>query len=153
MRWMFLPLKRYADFSGRSRRMEYWMFILFTTLVGVVLAGPAIFSLIAASETDPLLVDTDPFAAFGTLGSAGLGIYGLFALAVFIPSIAVTVRRLHDRDMSGWWYLGVIVGGMIPLVGFIITIAFVVIMFLPGTDGPNRFGPDPKDPHSAQVFE
>lgn len=153
MEWMILPLKRYAQFSGRSRRKEFWMFMLFTTLVAVVLAGPTFFSIMSTSVTDPYAVDADPFAGVGTLGMAGLGLYGIFALAIVIPSIAVTVRRLHDRDMSGWWYLGFIVGGMIPLIGFIISIAFIVIMALPGTDGPNRFGPDPKDPHNAQVFE
>ena len=153
MEWMILPLKRYAQFSGRSRRKEFWMFMLFTTLVAVVLAGPTFFSIMSTSVTDPYVLDADPFAGVGTLGMAGLGLYGLFALAIVIPSIAVTVRRLHDRDMSGWWYLGFILGGMIPLIGFIISIAFIVIMALPGTDGPNRFGPDPKDPHNAQVFE
>ena len=153
MEWMILPLKRYAQFSGRSRRKEFWMFMLFTTLVAVVLAGPTFFSIMSTSVTDPHVLDADPFAGVGTLGMAGLGLYGLFALAIVIPSIAVTVRRLHDRDMSGWWYLGFILGGMIPLIGFIISIAFIVIMALPGTDGPNRFGPDPKDPHNAQVFE
>jgi len=153
MEWMFLPLKRYADFSGRSRRMEYWMFILFTTIVGIVLAGPTFFSIMSASVADPMSVEADPFAGLGTLGFAGLGLYGLFVLAILIPSIAVTVRRLHDRDMSGWWYLGFIVGGMIPFIGFIASIAFIVILALPGTDGPNRFGPDPLDPHDTEVFE
>jgi uncharacterized membrane protein YhaH (DUF805 family) len=54
--------------------------------------------------------------------------------------------------MSGWWYLGFIVVSLIPLVGFIASIAFIVIMFLPGTEGPNRFGPDPKDPYNEEVF-
>jgi uncharacterized membrane protein YhaH (DUF805 family) len=75
-----------------------------------------------------------------------------FGLAVLVPSIAVVVRRLHDRDLSGWWYLGAIVAGMIPFVGFIASIALLVLMFLPGTPGPNRFGPDPKDPSNANVF-
>ena len=66
--------------------------------------------------------------------------------------IAVVVRRLHDRDMSGWWYLGAIVAGMIPIVGILASLAIFVLMLLPGTAGPNRFGPDPKDPSSAQVF-
>ncbi|UAB77592.1 DUF805 domain-containing protein [Erythrobacter sp. SCSIO 43205] len=153
MEWMFLPLKRYAQFSGRSRRKEFWMFILFTTIVSMILAGPTFFSIMSASVADPMAVDADPFAGVGTLGMAGLGLYGLFALAVLIPSIAVTVRRLHDRDMSGWWYLGFIVGGMIPLIGFLISIGFIVVMALPGTEGANRFGPDPKDPHGTEVFE
>ena len=74
-------------------------------------------------------------------------------MAVFlVPSIAVVVRRLHDRDMSGWWYLGIIVASMIPIVGTLASIALLVLMVLPGTPGPNRFGPDPKDPANAAVF-
>jgi uncharacterized membrane protein YhaH (DUF805 family) len=63
------------------------------------------------------------------------------------------VRRLHDRDMSGWWYLGFIVLSNIPLLGILIALGYLVLMFLPGTPGPNRFGEDPKDPTQASVFE
>lgn len=153
MHWMILPLKRYAEFSGRSRRMEYWMFILLTVIVSIVLAGPAYYSMVSQAITDPAAAEADPFAAMGGLGLAGMGLYGLFFLAILVPSIAVTVRRLHDRDMSGWWYLGFIVASLIPFVGFVASIAFIVVLALPGTDGPNRFGPDPKDPHGTEVFE
>ena len=152
MHWMFLPLKRYFDFQGRSRRMEYWMFIVFTTLVGAVLIGPIFYDIMMASLADPVGAEADPFAGAGVLSLTTLSLYGLFALAVAIPGIAVTVRRLHDRDMSGWWYLGFIVASLVPLIGFIASIAFLVVLFLPGTDGPNRFGPDPKDPYNAEVF-
>jgi uncharacterized membrane protein YhaH (DUF805 family) len=91
-------------------------------------------------------------SGLGAVFYIGAGLLGIWFLAILIPSIAVAVRRLHDRDMSGWWYLGVIIAGMIPIVGFIANIAFIVLMFLPGTPGPNRFGPDPKDPSSANVF-
>ena len=152
MHWMILPLKRYFDFQGRSRRMEYWMFILLTTIVSVVLAGPIFFDIMTASLADPLAAEADPFAGAGFLSLTTLSLYGLFFLAVIIPSIAVTVRRLHDRDLSGWWYLGFIVASLVPLIGFIASIAFLVVLVLPGTEGPNRFGPDPKDPYSADVF-
>lgn len=152
MHWMILPFKRYFDFNGRSRRMEYWSFALFMALVGIVLAGPMFFDVIMAASADPLAADPDPFGGADMLSIAAFSLYGLFALAVIIPSIAVTVRRLHDRDMSGWWYLGFIVASMIPLLGFVASIALLVILFLPGTEGSNRFGPDPKDPHSADVF-
>ena len=69
-----------------------------------------------------------------------------------MPSAAVTVRRLHDRDMSGWWYLGYLVASFIPLLNFIAMIAFLVIMFLDGTPGPNRYGPDPKGRGVVDVF-
>jgi uncharacterized membrane protein YhaH (DUF805 family) len=98
----------------------------------------------------------DPAAAagleMGPVFYIGAGLLGLFGLAIIIPSIAVVVRRLHDRDMSGWWYLGFILASMIPIVGIIAGIAMQVLLLLPGTVGPNRFGPDPKDPTSAEVF-
>lgn len=153
MHWMFLPLKRYADFEGRSRRMEFWMFTLFTTIVAVVLLGPAVVTLVGASLTESVAVDEDPLTYVSGLGMAGLGLWAIFALAVLIPGIAVAVRRLHDRNLSGWWYLGMIVASFVPLIGGLASIAYLVVMLLPGTDGPNRFGPDPKDPHSAAVFE
>ena len=67
-------------------------------------------------------------------------------LAAFIPSIAVTVRRFHDRDMSGWWYLGLTLAGLIPFVGFLGSIAFLVLMFLPGTQGLTASGLTQKTP-------
>jgi uncharacterized membrane protein YhaH (DUF805 family) len=88
----------------------------------------------------------------GPLFFAGAALIGLFGLASFIPSIAVVVRRLHDRNMSGWWYLGVILASFIPVVGGLAGIAMFVLFCLPGTPGPNRFGPDPKDPTNANVF-
>ena len=87
-------------------------------------------------------------ALFGGVGLLIL-VYGL---AVLLPSIAVTIRRLHDRDMSGWWYLGAIVGSMIPVAGLLVSIAFLVLLALPGTPGPNRFGPDPKGMGEAETF-
>jgi len=150
LEWMLLPFKRYAEFSGRSRRMEYWSFILLNIIVYIVLGGIMVaggFNLAALSN--PAAMSTE---GPGTLFYIGGGLLGLYALAILIPSIAVVVRRLHDRDMSGWWYLGVVVASMIPFVGFIAGIAFLVLMLLPGTPGPNRFGPDPKDPASAEVF-
>lgn len=140
MNWMLLPLKRYAEFSGRSRRMEYWMFALLNVIVVTV------FLLMSggfAAVSDPGSTG-DPSATFAALfGGMGI-ILVIYCLAILLPSIAVTVRRLHDRNMSGWWYLGAIIGSMIPVLGFLVSIAFLVLMALPGTTGPNRFGPDPK---------
>lgn len=149
MDWMLLPYRRYTEFSGRSRRMEYWMFALLMFLVysvgiGIMFAGG--FSMAALAGQDP-----EAFAP-GPLFFLGGGLLALFAIASFLPSIAVVVRRLHDRNLSGWWYLGVILASMIPFVGFIASIAFLVVMCLEGTRGPNRFGPDPKDPASVDVF-
>lgn len=151
MDWMILPFKRYAEFSGRSRRMEYWMFALLNVIVVTVL----MFVIFGAGGAAGLMApgtSGELGAGFGALfGGVGL-LMLLYAAIVLVPSIAVTVRRLHDRDMSGWWYLGAIIGGMIPVVGFLVSIAFLVLMALPGTPGPNRFGPDPKGVGEAETF-
>lgn len=155
MHWMILPLKRYAEFSGRSRRMEYWMFALLNFIV--VCAFMFLTGGFAALSDPYQLADprgvSDPIGAANALFFGGMGIILLiYALAILIPSIAVTIRRLHDRNMSGWWYLGAIVGSMVPVVGFLVSLAFLVLMALPGTPGPNRFGPDPKGEGAAETY-
>ncbi len=149
MEWMLLPYKRYAEFSGRSRRMEYWMFTLFTTIIvllllGLMLAGGFDLSSLSNPEAPP----PEPGPLFW-VGVAGISIFGL---GTFIPGLAVTIRRFHDRDMSGWWVLGFAVLGAIPVVGGIASIAQIVILALAGTKGPNRFGEDPIDPTNIDVF-
>jgi len=134
------------------------MFILMTTIVSTIFAGPIVYSALTVAMDAELAgasqeaVDEALLASISGLGGLGLGLYGLFALAVFIPSIAVTVRRLHDRDMSGWWYLGFGVASLVPFVGFLASLAFLVVLFMPGTPGSNRFGPDPKNPYQEDVF-
>jgi uncharacterized membrane protein YhaH (DUF805 family) len=102
---------RYATFSGRARRAEYWYWILFGVLVGI-----------AASILDALIV-----------GSGSEIISILSSLGLLLPNLAVTVRRLHDIDRSGWWLLIL----PLPVVGAIVLFVF---MCLRGTLGPNRFG-------------
>jgi len=120
MHWYLDVLKsKYAQFSGRARRMEYWMFLVINVLVTIVLA----------------IVDFTVGTFSATLGLGLLG--GLYSLAVLIPSIAVTVRRLHDTDRSGWWLLI----GLVPVIGFFVLLVF---MFLEGTSGDNRHGTSPK---------
>jgi uncharacterized membrane protein YhaH (DUF805 family) len=148
MEWMILPYKRYADFSGRSRRMEYWMFSLLGLIVAVVLVGLMFAGGDLAALSDPNAGAAKP----GILFYIGIGLLAVWGLGSLIPSIAVTVRRFHDRDMSGWWVLGFAVLGAIPLVGAIASIAQLVLMVLPGTPGPNRFGEDPLNSTSADVF-
>lgn len=119
MEWMTLPLKRYAEFTGRSRRKEYWMFFLGVIIVTIILS-----------------------ILEGITGLSGMiGPYGplttIFLLGIIVPSIAVQVRRFHDQDKSGWFVLL----GLIPFVGGIIVLVF---MCLEGTNGQNQYGPDPK---------
>jgi len=136
--WMILPYRRYAEFSGRSRRREYWSFILF--YVVVYAAFHAVFG-------HPQTV-VSTFGATVTWGLTGIPavVAGLFALASFIPSLAVAVRRLHDQDRSGWMLLL----ALIPLLG---GFALLVLFCLEGTQGPNRYGPDPKQPYDLGAFD
>jgi uncharacterized membrane protein YhaH (DUF805 family) len=124
MSWYLEVLKKYAVFDGRARRMEYWMFILFNIIITVVLA-----------LIDYLTGTFSPRAGVGLLG-------GLYALAVLIPSLAVTVRRLHDIGRTGWWILI----GLIPVIGGIVLLIFMV---LDSESGPNEYGPNPKEGYSV----
>ena len=136
MEWMLMPYRRYADFSGRSCRREYWMF----TLLSVLVAFGAVAVMLAGGVAAEGSGETA-----GPLFWLGGGILGLWVLGSIIPSIAVQVRRFHDQDRSGW----MILLGFIPYVGSIIVFVF---MCLRGTHGPNRFGPDPLDPSNVDVF-
>jgi uncharacterized membrane protein YhaH (DUF805 family) len=133
--WALLPLKRYADFSGRSRRKEYWSFMLMVIVLTVALAF----------VTGAGAVFWDPATAMSG-GGLGMGVILilLVSLALFIPSLAVQARRFHDQDKSGWFVLL----NFIPYLGGLIVLVF---MCLEGTRGPNRFGPDPK--HSPTPAE
>ena len=152
LEWMIMPLRRYADFKGRSRRKEFWLFallnvVVFTlvTILSMVIGGASMMTQMANSAGNPM-------AVYGALFS-GVGLLlAVWWLATVVPNVAVGVRRLHDRDMSGWWYLGGIVGGFIPFVGILASIGLVVLFCLEGARGPNRFGPDPKGPAHQDVF-
>lgn len=138
MEWMIMPLKRYADFRGRSRRKEYWMFFLLILIVGL---GLGILTGGLGAMMDPTGA-----AADGMMGAGSIFMI-LFYLAILIPALAVQVRRFHDQDKSGWFVLL----GFIPFVGGIIVLVF---MCLEGTKGENRFGPDPKmGDNVGDVFE
>ena len=118
MNWYLDVIKnKYAQFSGRARRKEYWMFVVFNILAAILLA----------------IVDS----LTGTMSEEGTGLFGaLYSLAVLIPSIAVAVRRLHDTARSGWWLLIVLTG-----IGIFVILVF---MCLEGTAGDNEYGPSPK---------
>lgn len=116
-------IQHYAVFRGRARRSEYWLFVLFNNIVIWLATGLAY-----------LLRDSAPTAV--TLIT---GLSGLYSLFILLPSLAVLVRRLHDRDLSGWFYFI----SFIPVIGAII---LLVQMCKDGTPGVNRFGPSPKEP-------
>jgi len=137
MEWMILPYRRYAEFSGRSRRKEYWMFALFNVAVAVAIT--AIFGQTTYTQSGMFA------SAFTNVTGVGGILLALFRLASFIPGLAVGVRRLHDQDRSGWLLLLLLV----PILGWF---ALFVLMCLPGTVGPNRFGEDPKNPTPTEVF-
>ncbi len=179
MNWMILPLKRYAEFSGRSRRMEYWMFALFQFAIYMVFAvifGSVLFSALASGGAASIGRGSVMSTMFASMGIAFV-LIGLFWLAMLIPAIAVAVRRLHDTDRSGWWlmlYVGpylvslvfraVAIGsgsgsllavvGVLGLLNLICGIVLLVFMCLPGTVGANRFGADPMfaDRDFAETF-
>lgn len=121
--------KRYRNFSGRSRRSEYWFIQLF--LVATNLA-------VAIIDLALMGWDVDRFIANGGGGIVGL----LWILVTIVPTFAVLVRRLHDTGKSGWWALV----GFLPLVGAIVLLVFTVTDSSPGA---NKFGPSPKESLSA----
>lgn len=106
-------LTQYVGFTGRARRSEYWFFVLFTVLATVVAA----------------VIDA-------VIGAPVLGL--VVALGLLLPSLAVSVRRLHDTGRTGWWMLL----GLVPLGGIVL----IVFACLDSEPGPNRFGPSPKQP-------
>jgi len=120
MEWYLLALKRYAEFNGRSRRKEYWIYTLYNIVIYMVLYLAGFVTLLRSSI----------YMVF-------FGLAFVYALAVLVPSLSVCVRRLHDIDKSGWFILI----GLIPAVGGII---LLVLLCLDGTPGDNRYGPSPK---------
>lgn len=120
MNWYLKVLRQYADFNGRARRKEFWMFFLFNL----------IFSVAA------MILDNVLGIAWEKIGYGPL--YVIYGLAVFLPNLAVTVRRLHDVGKSGWW----IFISLIPLIG---AIWLLVLMVTDGNPGNNEYGPNPKE--------
>ncbi len=120
MKWYLKVLKQYADFNGRARRKEYWMFALFNI----------IFTVVAVILDNILGIAVEGFG-YGPL-------YGLYALAVLIPSLAVAVRRLHDIGKSGW----MILISLIPIIG---VIWLFVLLVTDSNPGENEYGANPKE--------
>lgn len=114
MRWYLEVMRKYAVFSGRARRREYWMFFLFNILIAFFLGFATGFMA----------------AMLGSGGEAVGAVNTIYSLAVLVPGIAVGVRRLHDIGRSGWWLL-------FPVVN-------IIMLCLDGQPGENGYGPDPK---------
>ncbi len=133
---MIRPLKRYAQFSGRSSRREYWMFTLFLILVAL-----AWFMIYLSIGKDYERSGSD----LSGLGLIWIGAAVLFFLGLVIPSIAVSVRRLHDVGLSGWLYL-------ISFIPYIGGLFMLVIALIPGNTGHNKYGPDPHERGTADIF-
>lgn len=182
MYWMLLPLRRYFDFNGRSRRKEFWLWFLFIILMIVVLSIlDTVLGLGGSGQFGRNAIPAGT-VGFGARTTGGI-LTGIFSLAILIPNIAVAVRRLHDTNRRGWWLLlpvipyvigftffigglftrgssaldgGTVValGSIFLLAGFIAAIVLLVFYCLEGTRGVNRFGPDPKGSGEAldEVF-
>lgn len=119
MNWYMTAFKKYATFSGRARRKEYWYFVLFNLI-----------SLIIINFIDIMIGTFDAAAGIGLLG-------GLYAVLAFLPTLSVAVRRLHDTGRTGWWLLLY----LIPLVGAIVIFVFLVLDSEPNE---NKYGNNPK---------
>lgn len=113
MNWYLKCWQQYADFGGRARRKEYWMFVLFNAIIGWVVGF-----------------------VFGLMG-IGFVAYA-YTLAVFIPSLAVGIRRLHDIGKSGWWFLL----ALLPVIG---TIWLIVLFCMDSQPDSNQWGNNPKE--------
>ncbi|MFD4705063.1 DUF805 domain-containing protein [Gottfriedia sp. NPDC058432] len=113
MEWYLKVLKNYAVFSGRARRTEYWMFFLFNAIISIILS------------------------ILQSIANIGEVLTIIYSILVFLPSLAVGARRLHDSGRSGWWLLL----GLIPFIG---TIILLIFFCLDSEEGDNRYGANPK---------
>ncbi|HCY45877.1 MAG TPA: DUF805 domain-containing protein [Flavobacteriales bacterium] len=120
MEWYLKVVRdNYANFSGRARRKELWMFVLFNSIFGIA----------------AMILDHVTSLAMGNHGDSA--IYMIYVLATLIPSLAVIVRRLHDVDKSGWMFL-------IPLIPLVGNIWLLVLLVTDSKPGENKWGPNPK---------
>ncbi|TYP92196.1 Uncharacterized membrane protein YhaH, DUF805 family [Fodinibius salinus] len=129
MEWYMKVLRQYADFNGRARRKEFWMFTLINFLIYLGLYVLAF----AVGASDPE----------SALAAVIFGVIGLYGLGILIPSLAVSVRRLHDTGRSGWWILI----QLVPAIGAIVLIVFLV---QDSDTGANEYGENPKGPRTTQ---
>jgi uncharacterized membrane protein YhaH (DUF805 family) len=127
MHWYTDVIRKYAVFNGRAARPEFWWFVLYNLIIA------AVINLVAG-------------IIFGR--SSGQVVSDLYSLAVLLPSLGVGIRRLHDTNRTGWWYLLV----FIPVIGWIVLIVFLAMASDPGS---NNYGPNPQnpDPEPALHFD
>lgn len=134
--WKKVVLENYANFTGRARRSEYWYFALLNLIVAV----PMIILFVAFAESGG---SSDVISTIFMFLLVGM------ALLLFIPGLAVSVRRLHDTGKSGWWYLI----GVIPIISYVGSIVLLVFYCMDSEPGSNKWGPNPKLPLSHEIDE
>ena len=131
---------RYTDFQGRSRRSEYWWFLL-AFYIFLFVVGGLMFTIGGLSGDN-----------LNPIGMLLAVVMGLAVLAIVIPGLALSVRRFHDLGQTGWLVLVFAILGAIPLIGILASIGQLIWFAMPGTTGPNKYGPDPKGGHDVGVF-
>ena len=132
MNWYAEVIKKYATFTGRARRQEYWMFVLVSAIISIILG---VIDGVMTGVVNGVLGSSD--VRLNLLGA-------LYSLFILLPSIAVGVRRLHDTGKSGWWMLL----ALVPLVNLILLVFFIT----DGVAGPNEYGPDPKGAYAPAAY-
>lgn len=136
MEWYLMVWKKYAEFDGRSRRKEYWMFALFTLLAIFALTALAVAGMAISQDNGPYLFIP----------------VGIYALASIIPSLAAATRRFHDIGKSGGLLLLLIALGVIPIVGFVTAVIQIVLLCQDSVPGVNQYGPNPKFPMQGAMM-
>jgi uncharacterized membrane protein YhaH (DUF805 family) len=136
MEWYLMVWKKYAEFDGRSRRKEYWVFTLFNAIAASLLTALSFAGITLAHGNGAYLFIP----------------VGIYALAATIPSISVATRRFHDIGKSGWMLLLLCVLGIIPIVGFICAIIQLVLFCQDSQPGVNQYGPNPKFPEQGAIM-
>lgn len=137
MTWYLAVLKKYAGFRGRARRREYWTFALVNAIIGIVLVVIGKLTKMPGIATFGIGMSRNVPGVFGIGVFSNPIVFQVYALATFLPFLAVEVRRLHDIGRPGWWWLF----GLVPVLGWIVLVVFCAT---DGVAGDNRYGPDPK---------
>jgi uncharacterized membrane protein YhaH (DUF805 family) len=146
MSWYLTVLTNYAGFRGRARRREYWTFVLVNAIIGIILVAIGKLTKMPGIATFGIGMSRNEPGVFGIGVISDPLLFQVYALATFLPFLAVEVRRLHDTGRTGWWWLL----GLIPVLGWIVLAVFCATS---GAAGDNRYGPDPKagDPRQART--